>query len=239
MKNKPRSILFISAVYLLAPLFYLIHLFVSDELPSNGIRDSLVMFEIFLAAGSVIVSLGIWKVRPWGFYSFLIFSAGLMSTLLVAFFKQPHFLNYLIVTGIAVTLAFMTYHLQIHLSRPYFDAQIRWWETATRYRTQLKAELNVDGKLAPSEVLDISKTGCFAQIPAELKVGDMVHLNLAFRDISLQIMSKVTRKNNVPAGYGLVFLDMSRQEKNELKKVLADFAHHSNINPLPDTRLAA
>ena len=72
-------------------------------------------------------------------------------------------------------------------------------------------------------IANISLSGCFMKMDQGLKVGTPVSLSLPLRDAkSLDIRGTVVRDQSAPHGYGIMFDEMTIEDKKELALLIAD-----------------
>ncbi len=221
MKHRPISIWIISAIYfLIAPLGvgYLLYSVGWDlRLFFRTVRWDLIAV---LLSGSV-VGYGVYKVRPWGYFAFLGYSSALVLGGAFRHFADPTAFSYISVIALIAGIGAIAGFIQKHFSAPYFNPQMRWWETSTRYdTTDINVEIDVDGAEVRGEISDISRTGCFITGPIRVVPGDIVRVRLNLLDYEFSTLCRVVRVSGVFEGYGLMYLDMNAKRKKQIRSII-------------------
>ena len=230
MKNRPLSLIFVAFVQIcIGPLFvgYL-------YLQNTSVQTMSLLLNwqsILVFVCSVIVAIGLWRVRIWGYLLYLTFSAALIGYVAYQFIKHPVAANYLLVVISAAVAGCFAAVLQKHISAPYFNPALRWWERARRVRVQLTAKLLVHNRLHQGEVLDISTSGCFAHLEQmDLQPGDVVAMQLDVLEYCLKTQAKVIWRRNDLGGYGLMFVGQDRTRTRNIKNMISYLVSTSNGN---------
>jgi hypothetical protein len=72
-------------------------------------------------------------------------------------------------------------------------------------------------------ITNISLSGCFMKMDQGLEVGTPISFSLPLRDAkTLSLQGIVAREHGDPHGYGIIFDEMSDQERKELALLIAD-----------------
>lgn len=214
MHHRPVSIRVIT-------LFCLIFAVVSGHFSYLDVNAHEQIRFMLFAVCALTTGIGIYFVRPWGYFLFLGSSAAFIAQQLLNYISEPQERAYFSLIAAILSSFIVSRFLQKHISAPYFNPKLRWWEVARRVHVSAKAELMVDGQSIEGHILDLSRSGCFMSIPIQFLPGDIIYLKLASDDIHITIMTRVVRKSRQPEGYGLMFLDMSRQERRDLREIIA------------------
>jgi hypothetical protein len=100
--------------------------------------------------------------------------------------------------------------------QPYLNPRLRWWETSTRYRADIPAQV---GEAKHKGVLvDISRSGLLIQWDKESQIPDLKkEVEVTISD-KLSLTCAVARRT--PSGYGLAFTSLKPDEKKGLKAFL-------------------
>ena len=185
---------------------------------------------LYLLASITIVSFtvayGVWKVRRWGFYALVIFGALTAILDLYTLDKENFAWNWWFALDIAAALAGVFLIFQEEVRKPYFDPNIRWWETANRIRHDVAATLFYKNQKEDILILDISATGCFSEVDAPLEIGQEVKIKVMNLLQEFESEAIVVRKNTDPSGYGLKFKNPTRENRKILKKILRDLENN-------------
>ena len=72
-------------------------------------------------------------------------------------------------------------------------------------------------------ITNISLSGCFMKMDQGLEVGTPVSFSLTLREAkTLSVQGVVAREQGDPHGYGIIFDEMSDEERKELALLIAD-----------------
>lgn len=220
MKKRPKSIILISLFYFsIAPAtaFYF--------LANSGWNfvtayQSLPTVNLIVGLVSLVIGLGVWFIRPWGYFTFLAASIFATGYLLNDFFDDPSVHNYFGFSAFALLLAVLGYFQQKHIAAPYFNPNVRWWETAQRYKAGPQIQVSMNGSQKELFLMDLSMSGCFVGSEKPLDTESIVYLRIHSAVDSFPVMSRIVRASKIPKGYGMMFLEMSASEKRRLQKML-------------------
>lgn len=221
MKNRPWLIKVIMASLFIVPLTAILCVFTSAR--ESGVpADATVILDVWvIGVGTCIAALGIWRVRPWGFFTFFGFVLGVMAGDLYHIYHNPGTVRTLDYVDGAVAAMCLVFILQKHAAAPYFNPKIRWWETATRHKVDLEATVVVADANFPTQVLDISETGCFVRKDApDLSQGQVVNIGIRYNHFYFESPVRVIRHSAQPSGVGLMFVDTNKQNRRELKRMI-------------------
>lgn len=203
---------------LTAPIYLGYHLWFQSLDPLSTI-NALNPVHLFISIMAVPVGFGVYFVRRWGYFSYLVFASGLVSYFLYEYFNSPVLHNYLLLLTTIALVGSVSLILQKHITAPYFNPRLKWWEHPPRYRVNLKSDFQIDGDTRGGSLLDLSLSGCYANIDTKLSAGDTIYVNLALLDFKVKTMAKVIWVNR-DGGYGLMFVDLDRNDKKQLKSVI-------------------
>jgi hypothetical protein len=232
--RKPAVVLICSLVYLLNPIGNVIYQWRES---GQGFADfarnlfSLVIearnpYAIVNAALWVIapiVALGIFRVRLWGWFAFLIHSVAVAS--LSLFDRDLAFKG--LSTAAFINFPFFAvagFYLLSEIRAPYFNPRLRWWERRPRYRDAIRVGLE-GGRYV---MYDISEKGIFiADARAEARsVGSrlMARIDLGLETITVKM--EVVRVHlgggEYPAGFGARFTGMDAFSRQHLKAYMRE-----------------
>ena len=220
MKNKPLLILFITIGLLLVPVVYLVRALLFINSNDIEINPLAIFLFVQLTVISCIVAYGVWKVQLWGFYALIGF--GFLTTVLDLYSWQTQsFQNsWWVMLDFVSVLAGITLIIQEKVRKPYFNPKIRWWETATRLRVDLPANLYINGQKNEVLVLDVSTTGCFVEFDLPLEVGQTSKIDINHDLLKFESDGLVVRKSENPIGYGIKFENTSKANAKLMKQIL-------------------
>lgn len=178
-------------------------------------------FIVSICILSFVVAHGIWKVRTWGYFSYLFLACLSLSYLMYEYMVNTDPENYLFLLCAAAFATGTCILLQRHVSAPYFNPRLRWWERDPRYRVQVSAKFHIDRQTRQGNLLDISRGGCFAELEAKLIVGEEIEMRMQMLKFDFTTRAKVIWNSHDPKGYGLMFIGMTRRHRKEIDRILA------------------
>jgi hypothetical protein len=240
MKARPISIQITAGILFLLGPVYLAYW----ALQSGGdwpifLETTNPVWGVLLVSG-VAVAVGVWTVRPWGYYAFLGFSATVLLYQVWQYFQNPETPFYMALAITLPSVAAATSFLREHVSAPYFNPKMRWWERDPRFRINMGARFQVQAQRQKGSLLDISKGGCFAELDTILFPGDVIELRVTVDEVDFLTRAKVIWRCSHPRGYGLMFYSMTPRQRREVQLLLDYVSRRVNTNLPPlDKRVAA
>lgn len=217
MKKRPLSIIIIALIYLLQPVGNLLvaaYVHKQPVIGPGGIVNHLIWSDWLILLLFPVVAFGIWKVRKWGWYLFMAFSALLIGyNIYVHLYLNPNYSTKMVVgfiVGITIVVALF---LRKHVYSPYFNPRMRWWEVAERFRVQLDIQIKTSDQGAfTCPTVDISQSGCFVRHDKMIEEGERVWLEIPFGPRKISLLGKIVRRahhEGLVAGYGILFEAMT------------------------------
>jgi hypothetical protein len=233
LKHRPTSIVVVSALYALSGLIVLGLTLLWAEWDLHTWSRSIGFSKLALILGTWTVAAGIWRVRPWGYFLFLTFSSLLVGIFLHKYATEPIATHYYGLVALILVIGSTAVLVKRHVMAPYFNPKIRWWETSERVRGSLHTEVASSIGTFSAEVLDLSVTGCFVMTSASLKSGDILFVKFDQFGIRIFVMTKVVRQvDDRHKGYGLMFLDLSREERRLIERMMSFMVENRSMaNP--------
>jgi hypothetical protein len=222
MRQKPWLIKIMTLSLVLVPVTAAGLVYIAKTQHHVHLTTAIVMDLWVLSAASLVAAFGVWRVRPWGFVLFFIFVLGILGFDIHHIVKNPNTLNVWDLVDVSLAALGIIFILQKHISAPYFNPKIRWWERPDRFRVEMQATLLVGGQNVSSQILDVSSTGCFLDTEALLTPGDIVSMGLTFKEYKFESPVKVIRNSSQPKGVGLMYVDSTPENKREIKRIIRD-----------------
>jgi PilZ domain len=72
-------------------------------------------------------------------------------------------------------------------------------------------------------IANISLSGCFMKMDQGLEIGTPISFSLPVRgEKKLHLWGTIAREQDTPHGYGIIFNDMSEEERRDLALLIAD-----------------
>ena len=233
MRQKPWVIKLMTISLLLVPVTALGLVYFATKKNGIHISTTIAMDLWVLSAASIVAAFGVWRVRPWGFALFFIFILGVLGGDILHIVKNPASLNFWDLVDVSLVALGVIFILQKHVTAPYFNPKIRWWERPSRHRVAMTATILVSGQPVVSQLLDVSSTGCFLDSPASLNAGDVVSMDLQFKEFKFESPARVIRNSSNPKGVGLMFVDSTTENKREIKRIIKDLKRNMNDQASP------
>lgn len=186
--------------------------------------DSLEGFDpaVFaLGLLSSVIGYGIWKLRPWGYYSYLASAGFVIICLFYQFSEAPTMVDFLIFVCFAVFMGISSFFLQAHVHASYFNPNVAWGRRDPRFQVEVNIQFEVNGEACIGGLYDISQGGCFAALDTNLRAGDTLELRMRLQDHDLLVPAKVVRVGEEPKGYGLMFYSVTRERRRVIQNIVS------------------
>lgn len=227
-KKKPLLIEVFALLYLLSPIGNILLVFIRNSHNSpltnlKGIWDFIavgnivVILNVILWISAIPLSYGLYKVRLWAWYYFLIHAISMVA---LSFFNTDYDFNLSVVPLLnTVFLIPIGYFISKEIRTPYFNPRVRWWEQSIRFKHEV--EIMIDEK--PHFTFDISDTGAFVIDNGKIlfKVGKSIPVEIHIDDISINCKAEIrwinTNKGKHPKGFGIKFLKLAKHDTKLLK----------------------
>ena len=232
-KKKPLLIEIFALLYLLNPVGNMLYFFYwNQNIPIIDIPSVLWHYiflkgnillgvNIFLWLSAIPLAYGLFKVRLWAWYYFLIHS---VSMVVLSLFKFDGTFGFTIAS--AINLLFLIpigYFISKEVRAPYFNPRLRWWEQSKRFVNEVKVIIDTE----TYKTFDLSTTGAFIVqegnqkglsaekfIPAEIDFG----AEKIFCPISVRWAT--SEETTHPAGWGVKFEQIGGKERAMIKKYI-------------------
>jgi hypothetical protein len=192
-----------------------------------------------LLAFGVVVGFGVWHVRPWGYWALMTYSLSVIAYQAYEYVVTNNSSFYLMALMTTVAIVIASEFFQRHVSAPYFNPKMRWWERHPRFRTNIEAKFQVNQKKQNGALLDISRGGCFAQLDSILFPGDIIELRLSLPDHDIFTHAKVIWRCSEPRGYGLMFFNPNPRQKKDIDRFLDFIEKSANLHLPPVAKRVA
>lgn len=211
MPKKPASIVLLSLVYAVSPLFILAQAAAIAGLPLLGpgsILSRLTPMDALVLLAYPIAAVSIFSVRRWGWYAFMLATAALAANNLRVALSSPNRLGLpLALAYDIVLLCAAAFFLRAAIIAPYFVPRLRWWETERRYGALCYALVGRGPSRFSVTIVNVSETGCFARTDKRLVLGKEIPLELRCFGDGIHLQATATRKSDIhgSSGYALSF----------------------------------
>ncbi len=229
-KKKPFLIEVFALIYLLNPIGNLLLSYASrpdNFFPAVGRQIShghpMSLLVVFFWLTAIPLAYGLYKVRLWAWYYFLVHSIGMFLLSLVSS-KGLH-----VTSATAVDALFLLpigYFISHAIRVPYFNPRVRWWEQTSRFQHSLPVKLNG----VECSTYDLSREGAFVAQSESLALtaGQTVTLEIQLDQETIRGSATVRwvneKKDKYPAGYGIQFNHVSRDDRARIDALLKSLA---------------
>lgn len=232
-KKKPLVIVIFSFLYLLYPIVNigLLFLYHGNAAPLNRLYELgennglFIAIHIILWLSTFPLSYGLFKVKKWAWFYFIIHGS------LVIFLSLFHFvdenlqirLNPVFLFNLLVIIP-MALFIRKEIRAPYLNPELKWWEQAIR----VKHNASIIIKNEEYATFDISESGAFIidqNHNIASKVGDIIPVSICFNHYIIKCYSEIIWINNqtnekLPEGIGIKFLKLEKSEEKSLKEFI-------------------
>lgn len=231
-KKKPVFIEVFAMIYLISPIINILN--IAFFYKGYSAVDNLLRLKKLIMSGNIVVilnvigwmsaiplAIGLFKVRLWAWYYFILHSLGMLFLSFFTFQGSFHvskasLINFLFLIPLG-------YYISREIRTPYFNPRVRWWEQAKRLKH------NIDVMLHDKSFMtyDISLAGAFIITNGEINLiqGDMVKCKLQYDNLSIETNAEIVWENaqesTLPIGYGIKFVDLNKTNKKLLDKLIS------------------
>lgn len=236
MRKRPWPILLLTLVYAAAPAGNLLFtcLFRGYDLAAlPWLFMVMTPLDWLALAAYPVLAIAVWSVSRPGWWVFVGLNAVLFAYNLYVGSQVPGADLFVLVGANVLNVAVASLLFTPHARSPYFSPRLRWWNAEVRYRVVyvLDVPLKVtQGKLVGEGLLlDLSLTGCFADLPEGFDLGRAVRLEFACWGLTIDCQGRILRRS-VPTdalqGYGIQFQALTRDQRNNLRALVRVLKAH-------------
>lgn len=237
MRKRPWEILLLTLVYALAPVGNLVFTCLVRGYDLTAVPYLVLALRPLDWLGLLVypaLAAAVWTVSVPGWWTFL----GLNLGLLVLNVYQGSLVpgsNLVFVAGAnLVNVAVASVLFFPHARSPYFSPRLRWWNSEVRYRIVNVLDVPVLLRQNTNEgqglLLDLSKTGCFVDLPPGFSLGDPVDLEFECWGLTIRGRGRILRQSapeDALQGYGIQFSKMTADQKHHFEALVQTLkAHH-------------
>lgn len=181
-----------------------------------------------------VLAVAVWSVSRPGWWIFVALNLGLF-TYNIWVGAQVQGANLFVLVGAnALNVGVAALLFTKHARSPYFSPRLRWWNAEVRYRVVyvLDVPLTVRQGLKEGQglLLDLSVTGCFADLPPGFNTGEPVDLSFECWGLTIRCQGRIlrhSRPDDSLQGYGIQFQQVTGDQKHHLKALIKVLkAHH-------------
>lgn len=178
-----------------------------------------------LSAVAISVGFGLWEMRRWSWYLFLVLNLLQAYTSAVLASDHGHYFYKVLTFFLSIALQFfLVLRVGREVKVPYFLPKIRWWETDPRYKLLVPTSLiRETGLPLEGEILDLSLGGCFIKIRNPLNSDELLDLKFTVFGQAIDCKGIVVWRTDGgvthPRGVGIKFAPLERPIRRVLKAV--------------------
>lgn len=206
------------------PIAYIVLAAALFDIPlSKCVGILLSPFYYIASLSVVIVGYGLWEMRRWSWYLFLISQVMIVyeNAILVHEYAESHHKFLVFVLAVLFQIV-LTFRVAKEIRVPYFFPRIRWWESNPRYRLSVPLGIKrKNGGEGEGEILDLSPSGCFAKVRTDFAMDESVSLKFRIYGFEIECEGKVVwcAQSAVthPKGVGIKFGVLSKSQKRSLR----------------------
>tara|TARA_R110002072_G_scaffold64203_9_gene159962 strand:+ start:2340 stop:3101 length:762 start_codon:yes stop_codon:yes gene_type:complete len=253
MKKRPLIFIILATVHILEPLIKILYFkmivpFDFSTIVSNiwAISSPIEIFEFwFLFPIGGIALLG---VKKWSYPVFVgVQIYNIYAHITYEKFTWPYVSEVPLMSSLillVVNTAIIFYFTLPEVRKPFFNKNMRWWETRTRYNKiiPISVKLNNPNQFFDCQILNISTTGVFIDLRESISNGSVIELNLVYKDQDITIKGiKVSEHavNNI-RGIGVQFEYQNIYEKYIMRKIVRMIAKETKeLEKIQNNQLAA
>jgi hypothetical protein len=195
----------------------------AERIGIPSVNSALIM------ALSLAVAVGVYRVRPWGFYLFVGHALFVSVNNVIIFSRSSHYPLWLVAVSDVSLFGVLGYFIFSNIRQPFFNPRARWWEQQPRALARLDAVLRVGAAEIRGETLDFSEGGCFVACdPDKLPPpGDgTIEVTFPTRSITSKVQVVWTRQGNYddkgPFGVGVKFVDLASEDRAFLRRLVRE-----------------
>jgi len=220
------------------PVVYLFAAAILFDIPvSKCVQMILSPSYYLLSILAVLSGYGLWEVRPWGWYVFLVtnilvvYSNAVMAT----HYAESHHtvLSFIFSMTLVIGLLFK---IGREICVPYFLPKIRWWESNPRYKLSVPAKFKSakTNAFGEGDILDISLDGCFIKTRTDIPLHEPLSMNFTMFNISVACPGIIVWRTGStvthPRGIGIKFAPVPRVQRRSLRMVVRHLGRITSLH---------
>ncbi|OHD44789.1 MAG: hypothetical protein A2086_07565 [Spirochaetes bacterium GWD1_27_9] len=231
-KKKPILIMVFSILYLLNPIGNILFLlfFNTTLTPSESFSrliallsqgNVIVIFNVLFWIFALPLAYGLFKVRVWAWYYFLVHSIGMV---ILSIFGSDYKIHISVATFLNILFLIpIGYFISQEIRAVYFNPRLRWWEQAKRFHHSVTVEM--EGK--KYSTYDISESGAFIvnESTFDFETEELLPVTMKLDEYEIKCFAEIRwlndkadkEKNKYPSGYGLKFDRISFKDRLKIR----------------------
>jgi Tfp pilus assembly protein PilZ len=228
MKKRPLSVLILSYLYFASPVLVLIYLMLTGNM--EQVLNWRVLSLMILTP---VVGYGIWTIRVWGYFLLIAHSLLLIASNIASYMMGDTSLPLWFISSVSVILlGVIILFVRKEVKTPYFNPEVRWWESASRYYYHdmkvLVKEHNSDKLIFDAKSFDLSETGVFVTTDRVVNIGEKYSFELILVNNSILytdgevVWVNPKNKSMFPKGFGCWFVEPNGLFRKRIRYHLKD-----------------
>ena len=226
MRSKPVLINIVAAMLLFLPAA--IFAFMAQRTGDLSTLPTTLWSELaLLSALSWTAAYGVWRVRLWGYYAFLGFLMAIIGLDIYHLYEDPSKTWQAYIFDLIVVLAGFWVFQRRNIHEPYFTPQLRWWERASRYKTDILSKIYTTVGTFEGHVLDLSESGCFIDCDLPLEVGSTSEIFIEWEGCEFHCRATLVRASEFPRGMGFRFDIVEKSQIQQVATIIRKLRQNS------------
>jgi hypothetical protein len=233
MKRRPWPIVILALLHLLEPIpkvALYAHLydhsilnFLSLVFQNGSGLEIFQFFCLFPMAG-----LAIYSMKKWSYPVFLAVEGWTFYANYNIWMSSPDVLTFpMLVSFFILNTVVVGYFLIPEVRAPYFNRNLRWWESKPRYRIDLRTSLEyqtLEKVSQPEGMIDnISEGGVFIKSAYPFQINDAVKVNFEYGNKEYTFNGRVVHCGAPGSnGYGIKFERLNQNQKKGIKALVKE-----------------
>ncbi|MEK6577916.1 MAG: PilZ domain-containing protein [Bdellovibrionota bacterium] len=227
MKSRPKSLLILVAAFAFVPILNIIatsffihiapHLYLWDYLIKSTFEEKLGTFIVpWLAAYSLYVC------KKWSYVLFAILMGVVFAQYLETALNYPSTSIRLAVAAAALSNMSVLIYLAFSENHQLFvNPSMRWWETPSRYRVSLDAEILAAEHPLQAKIKDLSMDGLFLETPKPIEIGVPLEIAFSIENLNLAVKAIALRRQATDNfAYGMM-IEHTPETRSEMKHIIS------------------
>jgi hypothetical protein len=199
--KKPTSLIVISGLLILSPIYYYCLLLFVKKLPVSWFHIQsirLTGIEICFVVLPVICGIGLYLIKKWAWYLFIVYSSVLIVFNTYASIRNPIGFNFYSLIESTIIFLGAVYFLKKDISAPYLKMYPRGWRGELRKPIQMSIRIDSEEKLTK----DISEAGFYVDWnEAPFAIGQEVKVEVDAKSGKRVFAAGVVRKDENGVGF--------------------------------------
>ena len=229
MKRKPWFILYIALIHLIEPVYsFTMNWFLLKITPYDFFKyaiDTQRYYLFFTVWLFPIAGVAIYMYKRWSLLVFLAIEAivvphGIYKSLEYIDTGKTSVFIFLVVSTLS-NLIVTTYFLLPTVRRSFLDETLHWWKTKTRFQFKNPAKIQTENSTYDVQIRNISETGLFVETQEQINSEGPLKVSFSYGNLKFSLKGNLIAHANMKGGYGVQFLDVSKEENKEIKDLVS------------------